>query len=208
MEESSGLPDGCLRMPDRWTEFDQQFRTRACNGAAHRDCPHILGPGGGFNPRRLRLEFGAGLCKCTCHASCPVTITAAKRLTVPMKAWYTSCACPGAEPERRSMDEAGIEIPDFGELREQAQRDSRARKEALMAARARAAGRSRQEVREIYVAELSARGMKVPAEPVLDAIVEHITTGNPLPAARLLGESLVQLGKGLYGLARLFGPGP
>src|SRR5215471_17959850 len=170
MEESSGLPDGCLRMPDRWTEFDQQFRTRACNGAAHRDCAHILGPGGGFNPRRLRLEFGAGLCKCTCHASCPVTITAAKRLTVPMKAWYTSCACPGAEPERRSMDEAGIEIPDF--------------------------------------AELSARGMKVPAEPVLDAIVEHITTGNPLPAARLLGESLVQLGKGLYGLARLFGPGP
>jgi len=194
-------------MPDRWTEFDQQFRTRACNRAAHGDCPHILGVGGGFNPRRLRLEFGAGLCQCPCHASCPITITAAKRRSVPMKAWYASCACPGAEPERRRMDEAGIEIPDLGELREQAQRDSRARQEAFRAAKARAAGRSREEVREIYLAELSARGMKAPAEPVLDAIVERITTGNPLPAARLLGESLVQIGQGLYGLARLFRPG-
>jgi hypothetical protein len=192
-------------MPDPWTEFEEAFRTRACAREVHQDCPHFSGMGGGFNPRRLRPEFGAGLCRCSCHSLCPVTITT-KRLTVPVKAWYTSCTCPGAEQERRALDEAGIEIRDFGELREETRRRSLARKEAFGAARAHAAGKSREEIREIYVAELRARDLKIPAEPVLDAVVEHIT-GNPLSAARLLGESLVQIGKGIYELSRLFRQG-
>jgi hypothetical protein len=51
--------------------------------------------------------------------------------------------------------------------------------------------------------ELNARGMKKPAEPILDAVVERIA-GNPLPAVRLLGEIAGQIGKGLYDLSRLF----
>jgi hypothetical protein len=123
-----------------------------------------------------------------------------------VKAWYTSCTCPGAEQERRAIDEAGIEIRDFDELREETRRRSLVRKEAFGAARARAAGESREEIREIFVAELRARDLKIPAEPVLDAVVEYIT-GNPLPAARVLGESLVQIGKGIYELSRLFRQG-
>lgn len=78
---------------------------------------------------------------------------------------------------------------------------SRAREEAAAATRTRAAGRSREEIREMYIAELRARNVKVPAEPVLDAAVDYIT-GNPLPAARVLGESLFQMGKGLYDISR------
>lgn len=192
-------------MPDYWTEYDGLIRTRDCSRGTHPDCPHQFGMGGGFNPRRLRPEFGVGLCRCSCHSSCPVTI-APKRMTVPMKIWYTSCTCPGAGQERQRMDEAGIEIPDFGELREQARRRSRERKEAYEAARARAAGKSRKEIRDIYVAELNARGLEIPAEPFLDADVERIA-GNPFPAVRVLGESLVQMGKGLYELSRLFRQG-
>jgi hypothetical protein len=123
-----------------------------------------------------------------------------------MKAWYTSCTCPGAEQERQHLDEAGIEVRDFSELREEARRRSKARRAAFEAARACAAGKSREEIREIYVAELRARDLKIPADPVLDAAVERIK-GNPLPAARVLGESLVQMGKGLYELSRLFRQG-
>jgi hypothetical protein len=50
-------------------------------------------------------------------------------------------------------------------------------------------------------AELRARNLKVPAEPVLDAVVDHIA-GNPLPAIRVLGESLFQTGKALYDVSR------
>ena len=52
-----------------------------------------------------------------------------------------------------------------------------------------------EEIREIYISEMRARNLKVPAEPVLDAVVDHITTGNPLPGIRVLGETLFQTGK-------------
>ena len=189
-------------MPDRWAGSSDFSWTRACVHEAHQGCAHLLALGGGFNPRRLRLEFGAGLCRCSCHSSCPVTITT-KRLTVPAKTWYTSCTCPGADDERERLDDAGIEFPDFAELREKAKRRSRAGHEAYEAARARSAGKTRDEIRDIYLSELNARGMKKPAEPILDAVVERIA-GNPLPAVRLLGEIVGQIGKGLYDLSRLF----
>ncbi len=188
-------------MPDRWAEF-HEFQTPLCARDAHRDCPHFVTVGGGFNPRRLRLEFGAGLCSCPCHAPCPVSITT-NRFTVPVKEWYRSCSCPGAGRERQRLDAAGGLPPDFAEVREQARRRSQARREAYDATRARAAGKSRAEIRDLYVAELSARGVRAPTERVLDAVVERIA-GNPLPAARVLGESLVQIGKGFYELSRFF----
>jgi hypothetical protein len=49
-------------MSDRWAEFGQVGKSRACTRGAHSDCAHFVTVGGGFNPRRLRLEFGAGLC--------------------------------------------------------------------------------------------------------------------------------------------------
>jgi len=121
-----------------------------------------------------------------------------------MKTWHTSCTCPGAQQERQRLAEAGFEIRDFADIREDARRLSRARKEAYEAARARAAGKSRDEIRDIYLAERRARDLNVPSDRVIDAVVERITTGNPLPAAKIAGEGLVRLGKTLYGISREF----
>jgi hypothetical protein len=120
-----------------------------------------------------------------------------------MKAWYASCTCPGAEVERQRLDDAGIKVRDFTEYREERQRRRREYTEAAAATRARAAGSDREEIRELYIAELLARSLKVPAEPVLDAVVDHIITGNPLPAVRLLGESLLQTGKAVHNLLQM-----
>jgi hypothetical protein len=190
-------------MPDGWADFRESLRAPACVRGAHQDCPHISGMGGGFNPRRLRLEFGAGLCPCACHSDCPVTITA-KRMTLPMKTWHTSCICPGAERERNRLSAAGVEIRDFGEIREDAQRLARTRKEAYEAARVRASGKTREEIREIYLAERRVRDLPVPADRVLDAVVERIATGNPLPAARVAGEGVARMGRALYEIAKMF----
>jgi hypothetical protein len=125
-----------------------------------------------------------------------------RRMTVPWPTWSTSCTCPGAEQERQRLDEAGVKFPDVGELWDEGKRRSRAGKAAYEAARARAAGQSRAEIRKTYIAELSARNVPIPPEQVLDASVERIA-GNPLPAGRVLGESLVQMGKGIRELSRL-----
>jgi hypothetical protein len=132
-----------------------------------------------------------------------VTATAGRRLAIPPRTWRESCTCPGAEQERHRLDEAGIEFPDFGKVREDSRERSHSSKEAFDSTRARAAGKSQDEIREIYVAELNARGLKVPRADVLDVVVERIM-GNPLPAARLAAETLAQLGKDLNGLFRFF----
>ncbi|MGE5288757.1 MAG: hypothetical protein ACM3ML_16480 [Micromonosporaceae bacterium] len=169
---------------------------------AHQDCPHASGVAGGFNPRRLRLEFGVGLCTCECHRSCPV---AGRRRAVAFRTWRQSCTCPGAERERIRLDEAGIDYPGFREQWEQHRRDSQAAREVFQAVRAVARGKTREEIRQLYVAELRSRGLTVPPEEALEAIVDWIR-GNPLPGARLLGRSLVEMRRAMVKLARLFYP--
>jgi hypothetical protein len=89
---------------------------------------------------------------------------------------------------------------------EDARRRSRAGKEAFESARARAAGKGRDEIREIYIAELNVRGMNVPGEDLLDVAVDRIA-GNPIPAARLAVEGLVQMGRALHELSRFLRSG-
>ncbi len=93
-------------------------------------------------------------------------------------------------------------VSDLAELRGQRQRRRNAVSEAVAATRARAAGSSREEIREINIAERRARNLTVPEEPALDAVVDHITTGDPLPAFRVLGESLLRTGKGFHDPSR------
>jgi len=128
----------------------------ACAAEAHGDCAHLVSVGGGFNPRLLRLEFGAGLCSCPCHSSCPVA-TEGYRLTVSPEAWRDSCTCPGAEQGRQDARDR-----------------SRARKEAFESAQAQAAGKGRDEIRAIYLAELQAHGLAAPGEDVLGAVVNEL----------------------------------
>lgn len=187
-------------MPDFWTEFDQSHQGRQCERGDHQACPHFVAFGGGINPRRLRLEFGAALCRCPCHAGCPVTD---RRLAVPFKVWRESCSCPGAERERQRLEEAGLEPPDFAELRSQAAQRSQARREAFEAASRAAAGKSKAEIEDLYAAELRARGLRPPRQEILSAIADRIM-GNPLPAYKVAAEGLLQMGKAAVGIARQF----
>jgi len=101
------------------------------------------------------------------------------------------------------MEDAGVEFADPRELWEKAKRDSAARNEAFRSARDRAAGRSRDEVREIYLAELRSRGLPMPSFDVVDATVDLIM-GNPLSSARLISEGLIETGKLLHGVFKIF----
>lgn len=177
-------------MRNPWAdEFERFHRTPACIRSAHGDCAHLMyGVGGGLNPRRLRLEVGAGVCKCECHSSCPVT---SNRITVSAQAWRESCICPGAEAERIRHDQAGIEFPDFDELRARSRQEHQSSREAFQAVRARAAGKSREEVKALYIAELRSRDLDIPQGEVLDALVEALT-GNHV---RLIGLSVSGLWK-------------
>jgi hypothetical protein len=122
-------------------------------------------------------------------------------MAVPVKTWRESCSCAGAEEERRRQDQAGLEFPDFKEHREQYQRDAESRREAFRAVRAAAAGRSREEIRDLYEAELRSRGLPIPSHDILDARVDAIT-GNFIPLARLAGQSLTDVAKLLHGIFR------
>jgi hypothetical protein len=146
-------------------------------------------------------QLGAILCRCPCHSSCPVT-PATGQATVSAKSWHSSCTCPGADLTRHRIDEAGAEVLDSGELRDKTKRDIQARSEAFRAAQDRAVGRSREEVRQIYIAELRSRGLPMPSESRLHATVERIM-GNPLPSARLAGEYLIQTGRLLHGINKI-----
>ncbi len=183
-------------MSDRSAEPGQIDKSPACLREEHGDCAHFVTLGGGFNPRRLRLEAGAGLCPCSCHSSCPVALSG-KRMTVPLRTWHDSCTCPGAEQTRRRLDENGADLRDFGERLDDTRSRSRTRRAAFEAARARAAGKDRAEIRKIYIAELNARDLPVPKDAVLDLAVDNIS-GRPFPAVR----SLVVMGKEIREISR------
>ena len=109
-------------MADRRPPSDEECeQTPACRRAGHVDCPHVHGSGGGFNPRRLRFEFGQQLCRCACHAACPVQYET-NRQTVSREAWQTSCTCPGADVARQRLDNAGIKVRDFDQMLEEKRR--------------------------------------------------------------------------------------
>jgi hypothetical protein len=111
-----------------------------------------------------------------------------------VQAWRQSCSCPGAAAERARQDEAGEEFPDFREEMAKYQRATQLRRKAAEAVRARAAGKSRKELKDLYTAELRSRGLKIPPEQILDANIDAIT-GNYLSAFRWLGRSVASAGK-------------
>lgn len=186
-------------MPNPWAdEMESGHRTRECVGDDHAECPHMMYPlGGGLNPRRLRLEIGAGLCTCDCHASCPVT---SDRLTVKFGVWQELCTCPGADAERVRQEQDGTQPPDFAELWATSRQQRQVRRAAFDATKANAAGKTRDELKEMYVGELRSRDLTIPPPEVLDAIVDALT-GNYVTgyatSARLLGQAV-------SGIAKLF----
>ena len=134
----------------------------ACLEGMHEECGHWHGSRGAFNYRRLRHEGFTILCRCDCHSSCQVTN---EKNTVGDQVWHQSCTCPGAEAMRRILDEFGtlpFGICDFREMWAKSRNELQSRREAFKAAQASAAGKDGEQLKDLYVAELRARGLKMP----------------------------------------------
>jgi hypothetical protein len=152
------------------------------------------------------------LCRCGCHSACAL----AGRLPLVSRAiWVGLCTCPGTELAEARLAEAEREAPEFPDVeRLREERDKRARerqaervarREAWEATRTAAPGNSRAQIREIYVAELRARGLSAPSDLVLDATADAIARNREkfsvAYSARVLGE----LGRGFGKLFSRFG---
>jgi hypothetical protein len=151
---------------------ERALQGQACLEGMHEECGHWRGSGSARNPRRLRRERFAILCGCDCHSSCPVTN---EKNTVGDQAWRQSCTCPGAEAMRAMLDEFGIlpfGVRDFREMWARSRNELQSRREAFKAAQVGAAGQDREQLKDLYVAELRARGLKIPDDEVLDAATE------------------------------------
>lgn len=156
-------------------------RSSACAAGAHLECGHVsyaVGPVPGH-----RAETRIWLCRCSCHAACPL---ARRKGEVPVTVWQQRCVCPGAEQARTAQDDPRELLPryeDWWKTYESDQRlRSQARAEAFNAARGAASGKTRDEIRELYIAELRARGQEIPQESFLEATVDSLS--GDLRAAR------------------------
>jgi hypothetical protein len=141
---------------DARPSFGPRGRSRAWADGLHEDCAHVsLGMRRPMLPHRL--ESTVCLCRCTCHAMCPL----ADRMPVSLTVWQQLCKCEGGEPYRTWKEDPDEPSPGFKEYREESQRESRerseARRQARQAARDAVAGKNRDEMRDAYIAELRAR---------------------------------------------------
>ena len=70
--------------------------TESCSDEAHQRCPHWWSAPDEPKPDQEIVR----LCQCSCHASCPVAVSA----TVHLSAWETECNCQGADAEKAGTD--------------------------------------------------------------------------------------------------------
>lgn len=130
--------------------------------------------------------------------------------------WVGLCTCPGTELAEGKLDEAEREARDFPDverlLRERREKRARerqeeraARREAEESARAAAAGKSRAQVREVYVAELDARGLSIPSDLVLDATADAIARNREKFSVAYSARVLAELGRDFGALLSRFG---
>jgi hypothetical protein len=102
---------------------------------------------------------------------------------------------------RQALAAPGAEIPDLKEYLAQARRRSQTRREAFDAAKAQAAGKTREQIRDLYAAELRSRRLEMPPGEILDAEMDAIT-GDYRPGMRLMGRALSDLPKLVQGIFR------
>jgi hypothetical protein len=184
------------------------FRSRSCVSGAHESCGH-LGHGSMLShDGRLVLM----LCRCDCHAACALATGVP---LVPQAIWVGLCTCPGTELAEARLAEAEREAPDFPDVeRMRERREERARERqaeraagraAWEAARAAADGKSRAQAREVYVAELRARGLAVPSDLVLDAAADAIARNREKFSVSYSARVLAGLGRDFAKLLSRFG---
>jgi hypothetical protein len=103
-----------------------------------------------------------------------VTCTLAGRLGASHSTWVGLCDCPGTELAEDRTDEARREAPDFPD------------RERLL--------------RELYVAELRARGVSVPSALVLDATADAIARNREKFSVAYSARVVAELGRDLWKL--------
>lgn len=154
--------------------FDADAVSSACRGGEHQGCGHVCT--GMRRPLSAgRLESIVILCRCECHASCPL----AGRAHVSLIAWQQLCACPGGERYRAWKEDMKEPWPGAGEAWEKTRRETVlrrfARREAFRAAEAAAHGKTRAQVRDLYIAELRARDQEIPSGQFLEMQLDILT---------------------------------
>ena len=153
---------------------DTGLLSSACAEGEHQECGHVrVGMRAPLSAGRLQSAIV--LCGCDCHASCPL----ADRAPVPLTVWQQLCVCPGGERYRAWKEDAKEPWRGAGEAWERTRRKTvlrtSARREAFRAAQAAANGKTRAEVRDIYLAELRARDQETPPEPFLEIDLDLLT---------------------------------
>ena len=140
-----------------------------------------------LRPRKLREPPCARPSPRVDHYAVPLRLPqdvplAWRKEAVPVTIWQRRCACPGAEQARTSERDPAESLPGWEDWSETCKSDSRqrsqARKEAFSAARSAAWGKTRPEIRDLYIAELRARGLDIPREPLLEGAID-VLSGDP-----------------------------
>ena len=147
-----------------------------------------------------------GVCRCDCHSTCLLT---GRGPFVSRTIWDGLCTCPGADLAADRLDAAQQDGPDYGDFarqwhegREKYPRGDpwqrrAAKQEAFEAARAASTGKTRVQIREIYVSELQARGLTVPSDLVLDATADAIARNRDKFTLAYSARVLAELGRDL-----------
>jgi hypothetical protein len=140
--------------------FNPTGRSAAGATGRHQDCGHVRSATRPLvSPDRVRSTIT--LCPCVCHGTCLL----AKREPVSLTTWQELCKCPGAA-ERRAWKTPDDVWAGFTEHWEQTRREQQERREAKKqaehAVRDAAYGKTREELRDLYIAEFRARGLDLP----------------------------------------------
>jgi hypothetical protein len=78
------------------TPVSDDAMTEWCADEAHRRCPHWWSAPGEPKPDQEIVR----LCQCSCHADCPLAVSA----TVHLSVWESECGCQGADTEETGTD--------------------------------------------------------------------------------------------------------
>ena len=181
-----------MSQPEPGPFLDDHEQSRHCAAGEHRDCGHVAIASRAH--RGGRLQSVIALCRCDCHEACSLT----GWQHVPLTAWQELCECPGAAFQRTWKEDIDDPWPGAREQRERRQREAQERKEAhhhaFRAASEAARGKTRRQVRELYLAELRARGGadQLPNDAVLEAEVDAMM-GHPLRGLARLAHAVLKL---------------
>jgi hypothetical protein len=187
-----------VSMRNSWKD---QYVSSACVSQEHGNCYHVHG-----GPLPSSPHAGSYLCRCSCHSDCRL------RDADPGDISREYCTCPGMIAQHEvTQNSTGSATGPSGKLStliegiqvaREARNQQRQRREAERVVAASAAGKSREEVRSILLAEFARRGLTPPPQPRLDNLVDTYRTEDPVERERLIREGREMFREAVAPLAR------